>query len=199
MRKNSPAGIGSRVKSHGTQESGNSEWRNSSPPYKATVAACAYEGLLRELIWRFKYKAERRLARPLGSLLALRLEGEAFMKVIDRIVPVPLFWRKRVSRGFNQAELLAKRVARNFGVPLSPRILKRKKSTQPLYPLGGIERRKELAGAFQIRSSRRIRGKRVLVIDDLMTTGTTLQECARVLSEAGAAAVYCAVLGGSPS
>ena len=109
----------------------------------------------------------------------------------DLIVPVPLHWRRRLSRGFNQSELLARAVARRYG--LRPdNALRRKRSTSVQAGLSHAGRRLNVAGAFVARRTADLEGRRVLLVDDVMTTGATLGSCAAALKRAGAR--YVAVL-----
>jgi len=149
----------------------------------------AYEGVLRELVHLYKYGRIQTLARPLGVLLTAALPGD---EQFDLIVPVPLHWRRQWQRGFNQSELLAREIARARGVSME-RPLKRTRATQTQAGLSNTERRRNVVAAFVVRwgsyGGRRIQGKRVLLIDDVMTTGSTASSCASALKRAGAARV----------
>lgn len=112
----------------------------------------------------------------------------------DAIVPVPLHIARLRWRGFNQAVLLARPLARSWRIPLEPLALRRSRPTAPQVGLGEVERRRNIAGAFEIRDAAAIRGRRVLLVDDVFTTGATVEECSRVLLKGGALAVDVAVL-----
>lgn len=148
----------------------------------------AYDGPLRKLIHLFKYSGMKPLGKWLAGLLnrALPLdeEGEHF----DAIVPVPLHWRRRWQRGFNQSAILARFVARDRGIPVI-RALRRVRPTATQAGLTNSNRRKNVTGAFRASSSAHLRGKRILLIDDVMTTGSTGASCAAALKRAGAASV----------
>jgi len=150
-------------------------------------AACFgfYEGSLRTLIHLFKYSGMKPLAGPLGRLLDRALPPEI---PFDAVVPVPLYWRKKWSRGFNQSELLARHVARRRGIPVL-HALRRKRNTATQAGLANAGRRRNVAGAFTERAAGAIRGKRILLIDDVMTTGATANACATVLKRCGAKSV----------
>lgn len=155
------------------------------------VPGARYEGLVRELIQRFKYGRDQSLMRPLGDLMfgALsdpRLEGKKF----DAIVPVPLHPLREREREFNQAALLAKSLGIHLHLPVL-HCLKRTHATLPQAGFDRSHRLKNLEGAFEIRKSVE-EGASLLLVDDVTTTGTTLNACAAVLSEAGAGEV-CAV------
>ena len=157
--------------------------------FDAAYCFGAYEGPLRELIHLFKYGKVRSLARPLGNLLAAALPlDESF----DAIAPVPLHWRRQWQRGFNQSELLARNIAGRTGIPVVL-ALRRLRSTSAQAGLNNAGRRQNVAGAFACRRgarwARRIQAKRILLVDDVMTTGSTAAACALALNRAGAARV----------
>jgi ComF family protein len=150
--------------------------------FDAAYSFGPYEGVLRQLIHLFKYAKMRTLERPLSALLVRALaRDEAF----DAIVPVPLHWRRRFQRGFNQADLLARGVARATGIPIV-RALRRIRSTSTQAGLSNRTRRQNVTSAFR---SRNVAGKRILLIDDVMTTGATGAACALALKQAGAGRV----------
>jgi ComF family protein len=142
----------------------------------------SYEGELRALIHLFKYGKIQTLARPLGSLLVQALPRE---QTFDVITPLPLHWFKRWQRGFNQSELLAKEISRRTGVPVS-KVVRRVRSTVTQAGLTNAKRRDNVARAFRANSRRSLQGLRVLLIDDVMTTGATAAACAAALKKAGA-------------
>ena len=156
------------------------------------VAACRYEGVVGELVKRFKYGRDRTLAPVLGHLLLgatndTRLAGKRF----DAIVPVPLHPLREREREFNQSALLAARLGKYLGCPVG-QLLCRTRATAPQAGLSRTERMQNLKGAFQVRKTLR-EGAHLLLIDDVTTTGATLDACASVLIKAGAAEV-CAVV-----
>jgi ComF family protein len=157
--------------------------------FDAAYCFGAYEGTLRELIHLYKYGGIKSLARPLGDLLAAALPRD---ERFDAVAPVPLHWFRQWQRGFNQSELLARNIARRTGIPLA-RALHRLRSTSAQAGLSNTNRRQNVAGAFACRSGarwvRRIQSKRILLVDDVMTTGSTAAACALALKRAGAARV----------
>lgn len=108
------------------------------------------------------------------------------LRKADLLVPVPLDKRRYRKREFNQAHLLAKVVSRRFGIPLSPFVLRRTRTTLPQTGLNRREREENVKGLFRVAKAKECRGKTILVIDDVFTTGSTANECAKVLSRAGA-------------
>ncbi|MGO9124229.1 MAG: ComF family protein [Terriglobales bacterium] len=158
----------------------------------------SYEGGLRELIHMLKYDGIRPAANVLGRMLAEAIATLPlhFTQVPVVIVPVPLHQRKRHQRGFNQAELIAR-----AALKLEPSAqfelksaLDRTRETQSQIGLSRHQRRENLRGAFVVTAPGEIRGREVLLVDDVFTTGTTVSECARVLRRAGAATVYVATV-----
>ena len=154
--------------------------------FDAAYCFGAYTGVLRELIHLYKYGRVKTLARPLGELLAAALPRE---ERFDAVTAVPLHWRRRWQRGFNQADLLARSIARHCGIPVV-HALKRTHPTPAQAGLGHTARRRNVAAAFASRGrTAAVAGKRMLLIDDVMTTGSTAAACALALKKAGAARV----------
>ena len=141
-----------------------------------------YEDELRELVHLFKYGRIQTLAKPLGRMLASALPRE---QNFDLIVPMPLHWRKRWRRGFNQAALLAREIGRRTHTPVR-HALRRVKDTAAQAGLTNAKRRQNVSGAFRARRNSVLAGQRVLLIDDVLTTGATAASCARALHLAGA-------------
>jgi ComF family protein len=156
------------------------------PPFQWARAAAEYAGPLREALHALKFRGRVALARPLGVLL-LEQCGPARPARLDAVVPVPLAPARERERGFNQATLLAERVARAWDAPLRPRWLVRHRATSPQSDLGADERRANVRGAFAAAPA--VAGRHVVVVDDVLTTGATVAECARTLHGAGAAEV----------
>jgi ComF family protein len=157
--------------------------RNGLRGFDAAYCYGAYEGALRELIHQFKYGKVRTLAEPLGDLLAAALPRD---QEYHLVTAVPLHWRRRWQRGFNQSELLARSIARRCGIPAG-RTLRRVRWTASQAGLSNTGRRKNVTAAFECRGD--LQGKRVLLIDDVMTTGSTAAACAVALKRSGAGRV----------
>jgi ComF family protein len=159
-------------------------------PCTASYAAFVYGGPLADAIHRYKYRDRSDLAPVLGSLMAER--AVRWRGRVDVVVPVPLHWRRRRSRGYDQAALLAVAVARSLRLPARLRALRRVRQTKSQVELPHEERRKNVAGAFEARGI--AIGSRVLLVDDVRTTGATLEAASSVLREAGAREVHAFVL-----
>lgn len=156
----------------------------------AVRVAAVYGGPTRKAIHALKYQGQRRLAAPLGDLLSAMLAELG--QPVDAIVPVPLHTTRRQGRGFNQAELLAQRCARRLGIVCLPSALVRTRATPPQVGLSLAERQRNVAGAFALASpslAARLAGKRLAVVDDVTTTGSTLEAAAAALRTTGPASI----------
>jgi competence protein ComFC len=149
-----------------------------------------YKGPARELLRKFKYGGRDYLAGFLSRLLICALNNEPAMREADAVVPVPLHWTKRLTRGYNQSELLARETAAYLGKPVLGGVLVRKRMTSPQFHLSKGERLENLRGCFKVKQPSRLENMSVLLVDDICTTAATLEQCARVLKKAGASKVY---------
>ncbi len=152
-------------------------------PWIRAVSLVRMEGTGRELIHKFKYRNETSLARFWGFSAAQKLEEQGI--VADFIVPVPLHWARRFSRGYNQTELFARILSNLSGIPLNC-ILRRKRATGKQAGLGRKERLVNLKGAFSLAGGANCAGSTILLVDDVFTTGSTMSAAAECLLEAGA-------------
>ena len=159
--------------------------RLSQVNFDAAYAYGSYEGPLQKLIQLFKYAKVESLAEPLSRLL---VQSIPFGGNFDAVMAMPMHWRKQWERGFNQAELLAAPVARRYGVKLSHH-LRRARYTKAQAGLNETERRQNLKNSFLVKRPAELSGKRVLLIDDVFTTGATLRAAAAALKAGGAARV----------
>jgi ComF family protein len=160
----------------------------SDPPFFSYVVSYGlYSDVLASAINLFKFSGFRRLSKPLSRFL---LETE--IPDVDLVMPVPMTKRSMLERGYNQSALIAKEVSKATGYPLDIDSLQKVRETLPQVGLKAEDRAKNLKNAFLVTGD--LRGKRVLLIDDVMTTGATLRECSRVLVKAGATEVIGLVL-----
>jgi ComF family protein len=160
--------------------------------FDAAVAAYRSRGLVRKLVHDFKYGRQRHLRYPLAEWLGETLhDARLRSRSFDMIVPVPLHAARERERGFNQATLIAELIATRLSLPLRP-VLERIRYTTTQTAYDRAERIENLQDAFRLRKNRDVRGLRVLLIDDVLTTGSTLSECALVLKAAGARSVHAA-------
>jgi ComF family protein len=160
--------------------------------FRKAVSVWRYAGPGRDIILRWKYEGVFTGQDILVRRLTDRLAAEEFAGKLDWVVSVPMHWRRRLARRFNQAQLLAQGVARELSVPYSSRILIRTRNTPSQVGLSARERIRNVRGAFRVRRPRLLAGKAVLLVDDVVTTCATASECARALRRAGARVVYVA-------
>lgn len=170
-----------------------------NPHFDAARSAVLYEGAVRDLIHRLKYDGRVQCRRPLGLLMAERLAGYCGDVSPDLMVPVPLHLRRLRTRGFNQSVLIGELVAKEWHLPFERRVLRRTRWTESQLTLKVEERAANVRGAFEVAFPDRVRGKRVMLVDDVLTTGSTANECARVLTKAGAASVCVVTVARVPS
>ena len=156
------------------------------PFYDQARAVVVYQGQVTGAIHRFKYRKEYLLTEVLGWL-GNRLKWEK--PDFDYLIPVPLHPKRLRERGFNQALLLSKALEDIPPGKIKPRLLKRIRHTPPQVRLNPDERRQNVRGAFELKDPDGVRGKNILLVDDVFTTGATVNECARVLKKAGAGQV----------
>lgn len=164
------------------------------PQYDALGAPFKYEGKIMDAIHQLKYGGKTHLARSLGPLLA-SFAARWLDETEDLLMmPVPLHSKKLRERGFNQSLLLAKAIRPLLGAELDFLSLRRIKYTQPQTGLRKEQRRKNVRWAFDLKRDKDLKGKTVILIDDVATTTSTLNECARVLKKGGCDRVFCLVL-----
>ena len=162
--------------------------------FDSAVRLGPYDGLLRATILRMKTPGGVDLAEVVGSLWA-RNAGERLRAIRpDAIIPIPLHWTRRWRRGFNQSEMLARALAREFGVPCRPSWLRRTHRTAPQTRQTPAQRRTNVHNAFQARAGLNLAGKTILLVDDVLTTGATAHEAARALRRANPRHITVAVL-----
>ena len=149
--------------------------------------------LTRKLIYQFKYEPHiKQLAAPLASLMEehFGLIQKTPFTSKSLLVPIPIERTRLKSRGYNQTEELAKELVKKFSVPAALNNLVKVKRTKPQVKLSAKERQENLRGAFAVQNPEEISGKEIFLVDDVYTTGATMEECARVLLKAGAKAVW---------
>ncbi len=154
----------------------------------ARAVGC-YEGSLQEAIHRWKYEGKTTLNPIFGEWMAEGLNRYWDPGLFDLLIPVPLHRERLRERGFNQALLLAKELSRQTGIPYRKKILQKKKPTLPQVNLSGAEREKGVRGSFDVIEREELERRSILLVDDVYTTGATVNECSKMLLTAGAARV----------
>ena len=153
--------------------------------FDKNISVFAYEGKMKEVIYRFKY-ANFRVFSEYIAQIASEEYGATFKAMkIDAIVPVPMYKKKQRKRGYNQACEIASSLARSTGIKYMPKALVRLRDTRPMKNLSDTQRYENLKGAFGVDAKRLEGCKTVLLVDDIFTSGSTLDACARVLKKAG--------------
>lgn len=153
------------------------------------LAAFVYKGVAKTIVTKYKYQLVDEVVGDMAELLYSFAPLYPAVDTVDVVVGVPLHPRRYRWRGFNQADELAKRVAIYLNKPFEKDLLRRIRYTAPQMKLSGAVRRKNLKGAFAAENAGQIKGKSILLVDDVWTTGSTLKECAKVLKREGAARV----------
>ena len=167
----------------------------SIPFVKSWFALWHYDSFVRKSIHRFKFQPRPGYAESYGRLLAAALEGQQIP--YDIITWVPISRKRRRERGFDQTELLAKAVAANLGLEATPLLRKIRHNPAQSGMSGFSQRKANVLGAYEAIDPQQIAGKKILLLDDVITTGATVSECARVLLTAGAKQVSCAAIAGA--
>lgn len=183
-----PVGTAVRAVRHAVRDRGGSGACIADPPaYDRARAAVIYGDVSRDLVLGLKYQGRRHGLVVLGGWMA----GAELLAEADLIVPLPLHYFRLVRRGFNQSGWLAAALSRSSGVRLSVDALKRARAMPIQGGMSAAARRRNVQGAFRVRASRKalIKGRRVLLVDDVMTTGATAAACALTVKRAGAACV----------
>lgn len=158
---------------------------------RITVSVLPYEKHIRRAMSKFKFRNKKYYGYTFGEVLYTRIRDAEWYDDIDCITCVPMKGRKRL---YNQSAVIAGHVAKSMNIPFAENALVKIKDNPPFYKLGRNERLKLIKGAFDIGDDLSFVGKRVLLIDDIYTTGVTVGECRRVLNMNGAAEVYCATV-----
>lgn len=157
--------------------------------FEAAVSRFRSEGVVREFIHRFKYERQFYLRHQLGDWLAAAWLDERIQhRPVDYLIPVPLHSARRREREFNQAEVLARILGKRTGTPVLE-ALRRNRYTSTQTRLNRRERMENLHGAFELRHNSPVQSRHLIIVDDVFTTGSTVEECARVLSQAGAESI----------
>jgi ComF family protein len=184
----------SRVGPHGASEQGCSRCRNEIYRFASATRLGEYDGVLRDVILRCKQSGQEGLAEHLGRLFArVRLKDKTTLAP-QAVIPVPLHWSRRLVRQYNQAEAMARGVAGELGVPVITGAVVRNRRTPRLADQSPTERRSLMKSAFRPRMTSKLKGLRVLLVDDVMTTGATASAVSAAILASGAAQVDLAIL-----
>ena len=158
----------------------------SRPPFSVARSLGAYEGTLLDAIHLFKYHGKISVGEALGRMMAQAPYHSLTIGDYSVVIPVPLHPKKLRERGFNQSLVLARQVSKQISIPLDFFALRRTVHTEAQVKLSGHKRRKNVRGAFEVKDPNRIEGQRILLVDDVYTTGSTVRECSKILMKSGA-------------
>ena len=158
-----------------------------APPWKRARAAVLFDDTSKEIVHRLKYSDRNEAGLFMARMMARA--GRHLIAEADIIIPVPLHWTRQWKRRFNQAAFLTQHIAKGSGKAFEPLVLKRIRATPPQVGLDHEARRKNMRKAFVVKTSSKIKGRRVLLVDDVRTTGATISSCVAALKAAGAAEV----------
>lgn len=179
---------------HGSKADGCYRCRGRKLWFDETVTAGLYEGLIRELVLRMKQSTGDQLSIAMGRLLG-ELRHEHLMSLnVDVVAPIPLYWRRRLQHRTNSAAVIAEVLASQLRVPMADGLLRRTRSTTPQSELSPTQRWQNVRRAFSVPRSYHLRAAHVLLVDDILTTGATCSEAAKMLKKVGAKRVTVAVI-----
>ena len=162
--------------------------------FDAAVTLGSYHAGLRAVVLHMKRPSHEPLSLAMGSLLAQRRREQLLEQQPDLIIPIPMFWMRRLGRGVNSPDIVARCLGQSLGRPVRRDILVRRRNTLPQARLSPTRRVENVRGAFRIRRGQLLQDARVLLVDDILTTGATCSEAAKMLKRAGAATVAVAVI-----
>lgn len=160
----------------------------------AALCVCKYTGIMKDALIRYKFYKRPGYYRTFAKLLVDTIYKVTNVEKFDMIISVPLHKRKEFTRGYNQALLISKALGRETGINECSELLARTRHTEAQSLLDKKSRNENVKGAFEVTDAYKVKGKYILLVDDIMTTGNTLNECSKALKDAGAKAVLAAVL-----
>lgn len=162
--------------------------------YEKLLYLFQYESLVRKLILRYKFSNKAYLNHFFANRIAQNEQNSRLLKEYDMIIPVPMHKKKMQKRGYNQTELVANELEKSLGIPMRKDILSKVVNTTTQSKLGGKARQSNIQHAFFIKNDVEVENKKIILLDDIYTTGATSEECSRVLKEAGAKEILVLVL-----
>ncbi len=158
------------------------------------ICICEYSGIIKDALKRYKFFNRPSYNMTFAQMMYSKISEMTDWKKVDIILSVPLHRKKERKRGYNQARLIAKQLGKLLGIRESQRLLVRTKNTDSQSLLNRIDRLENVKDAFEVSDVSAVRGKSILLVDDILTTGTTLNECCKVLKNAGADTITAAVV-----
>jgi len=148
-----------------------------------------YEGIIKEKLIKFKFNEKPYIYKSFVKILIKNKKVCRFLKSYDIIIPVPIHYNRKVIRGYNQSDLISKEIAKSLNIKYEDKVIFKKINNKPQSTKNKEERKVNVIGAYYCKNGHRIYGKKVLILDDIYTTGSTVNECSKVLKLAGAKSV----------
>ena len=157
--------------------------------FKELISILKYEGIIRDKILQYKFEDKAYIYKTFAKIVLKNKKVCGLLKKYDIIIPVPIHKKRKLQRGYNQTQLIAKEISKNIDIKLCNNVLVKKKNTIAQSKLNKNKRKQNIKGAFKALNVQNIQGKSVLLFDDIYTTGSTANECSKILKEAGAKTV----------
>lgn len=157
--------------------------------FKELISILKYEGIIRDKILQYKFEDKAYIYKTFAKIVLKNKKVCGLLKKYDIIIPVPIHKKRKLQRGYNQTQLIAKEISKNIDIKLCNNVLVKNKNTIAQSKLNKNKRKQNIKGAFKALNVQNIQGKSVLLFDDIYTTGSTANECSKILKEAGAKTV----------
>lgn len=159
--------------------------RSKNNYFEELISIFKYEGLIREKIIQYKFQDKSYIYNTFAKIILKNEKVCGLLKKYDIIIPVPIHRKRKLQRGYNQTQLIAKEIAKNIDIELCDDALIKTKNTIAQSKLNKNKRKQNLKGAFRVLDLEKIQGKNILLFDDIFTTGSTVNECSKILKKAG--------------
>lgn len=163
--------------------------RSKNNYFEELISIFKYEGVIREKIIQYKFQDKSYIYNTFAKIILKNEKVCGLLKKYDIIIPVPIHRKRKLQRGYNQTQLIAKEIAKNIDIKLCDDVLVKSKNTIAQSKLNKNKRKQNIKGAFKVLDLERIQGKNILLFDDIFTTGSTVNECSKILKKAGAKTV----------
>ncbi len=163
--------------------------RSKNNYFEELISIFKYEGLIREKIIQYKFQDKSYIYNTFAKIILKNEKVCGLLKKYDIIIPVPIHRKRKLQRGYNQTQLIAKEIAKNIDIKLCDDVLVKSKNTIAQSKLNKNKRKQNIKNAFKVLNLEKIQGKNILLFDDIFTTGSTVNECSKILKKAGAKTV----------
>lgn len=163
--------------------------RSKNNYFEELISIFKYEGLIREKIIQYKFQDKSYIYNTFAKIILKNEKVCGLLKKYDIIIPVPIHRKRKLQRGYNQTQLIAKEIAKNIDIKLCDDVLVKSKNTIAQSKLNKNKRKQNIKNAFKVLNLEKIQGKNILLFDDIFTTGSTVNECSKILKKVGAKTV----------